>query len=43
VPQVKHALLLARAAFREIVTELVRGYVDDPADLATELRRLFGA
>lgn len=43
VPQVKHALLLARGAFREIVTELVRGYVDDSADLAAELRHLFGA
>lgn len=40
--QVKHALLQARAAFREIVTDLVRGYVDDPADLAAELRALFG-
>jgi DNA-directed RNA polymerase specialized sigma24 family protein len=42
-PQVKHALLGARAAFREVVTELVRGYVDAPADLAAELRRLLGA
>jgi len=42
VPQVKHALLHARATFREIVTALVRGYVDDPADLAAELRRLLG-
>ncbi len=42
-PQVKHALLQARATFREIVTDIVRGYVDDPADLAAELRNLFGA
>jgi RNA polymerase sigma factor (sigma-70 family) len=42
-PQVKHALGQARTAFREIVTDLVRGYVDDPADLAAELRSLFGA
>lgn len=42
-PQVKHALREARATFREIVTDLVRDYVDDPADLAAELRSLFGA
>ncbi len=41
-PQVKHALLAARAAFREVVTDVVRTYVDDPADLAAELRSLFG-
>jgi RNA polymerase sigma factor (sigma-70 family) len=43
VPQVKHALREARAAFRELVTELVQGYVDDPANLTAELRSLFGA
>lgn len=42
VAQVKHALILARRTFREVVTELVRAYVDDPADLAGELRRLLG-
>lgn len=42
VPQVKHALLHARATFRELVTGMVRAYVDDPADLAAELHRLLG-
>lgn len=42
-PQVKHALQHARATFREIVTDIVRGYVDGPEDLAAELRSLFGA
>jgi DNA-directed RNA polymerase specialized sigma24 family protein len=41
-PQVKHALIHAREAFRAIVTDIVRGYVDDPADLENELRSLFG-
>lgn len=41
--QVKHALTHARATLREIVTEIVRGYVDGPEDLAGELRRLLGA
>ncbi len=41
-PQVKYALTHARNAFREIVMDLVRGYVDDPAELAAELRGLFG-
>jgi RNA polymerase sigma factor (sigma-70 family) len=40
--QVRHALMHARAAFRETVTDVVRGYVDDPADLAAELDSLFG-
>jgi DNA-directed RNA polymerase specialized sigma24 family protein len=42
-PQVKHALLHARGVFRDIVTDIVRGYVDGPEDLAAELRSLFGA
>lgn len=40
--QVKHALIQARGALREIVTDVVRGYVDGPDDLAVELRRLLG-
>jgi RNA polymerase sigma factor (sigma-70 family) len=40
--QVKHALREARTAFREIVTGLVCEYVDDRADMAAELRSLFG-
>ncbi len=40
--QVKHGLAYGRSAFREVVTELVRGYVDDPKALATELRALLG-
>lgn len=39
-PQVKHALNHARATLREIVTDIVRGYVDGPEDLAAELRDL---
>lgn len=42
VPQIKHALGHARALFRDIVTEVVRGYVDGPEELAAELRSLFG-
>lgn len=42
VPQVKHALIHARGMFRKVVTDVVRGYVDDPADLESELRRLMG-
>ncbi len=42
VPQIKHALGHARALFRDIVTEVVRGYVDGPDELAAELRSLFG-
>jgi RNA polymerase sigma factor (sigma-70 family) len=42
VPQVKHALIYARDALREIVMDLVRGYVDDPSDLAVEVRSLLG-
>jgi RNA polymerase sigma factor (sigma-70 family) len=41
VPQVKHALIQARARFRDIVTDIVRGYVDGPEELAAELRNLF--
>ena len=41
--KVKHALLQARALLREIVTEIVRDYVDGPQDLAAELRAFFGA
>jgi RNA polymerase sigma factor (sigma-70 family) len=44
--QVKYALLQAREAFRRIVTDVVRGYLDDPEDaaaVARELRDLFGA
>lgn len=41
-PQVKHALIHAREALREVVTDLVRGYVDDASDLAVELRALLG-
>jgi RNA polymerase sigma factor (sigma-70 family) len=39
--QVKHALVHARATYRDLVTEIVRGYVDGPEQLATELRYLF--
>jgi len=38
----KRALLAARAAFREIVTEIVRDTVDGPDDLEAELRTYFG-
>lgn len=40
--QVKHALLHARATLRDVVTDVVRGYVDGPVDLARELQSLFG-
>jgi RNA polymerase sigma factor (sigma-70 family) len=40
--QVKHALIEARAAFRQIVTDVVRGYVADADDLKAEIRALFG-
>jgi len=40
--QVKHGIGLARAAFRDIVTEIVSGYVEDPAELGAELKALFG-
>jgi RNA polymerase sigma-70 factor (ECF subfamily) len=43
VPQVKHALLHARAAFRDVVGDIVRGYVDGPEELAAELRNLFSS
>jgi RNA polymerase sigma factor (sigma-70 family) len=39
--QVRHGLAQARAALREIVTEIARDYVDGVDDLAKELRRLF--
>lgn len=39
--RVKHALGRARAALREIVTEIVRGYVDGPEELSAELRATF--
>jgi DNA-directed RNA polymerase specialized sigma24 family protein len=39
--QVKHALMHARAAFRDVVTEVVRDYVDGPEDLNRELELLF--
>ena len=42
VDQVKHGLVEARAVFRDIVTEIVRSYVDGPEELARELRRLLG-
>jgi hypothetical protein len=41
-PQVKHALIEMRAAFRDAVIEVIRGYVEDPAELEVELRRLIG-
>jgi hypothetical protein len=41
--QVRLALVDARATFRQIVTDIVRGYVDDADDLAAELRAVFGA
>jgi RNA polymerase sigma factor (sigma-70 family) len=41
--QVKHALGEARDAFREIVTSIVRGYVDGPEELMREMRHLLGA
>ena len=40
VPQVKHALLRARAGLRNAVTEIVRDYVDDPGQLASEMQFL---
>lgn len=40
--QVRHALEAARRGFREIVTELVRAYVDGPEELAAEVRMLGG-
>ena len=43
VAQVKHGLVEARAAFRDIVTEIVGSYVDGPEELRRELMRLFGA
>jgi RNA polymerase sigma factor (sigma-70 family) len=39
--QVKNALVHARGVFRDAVTDVVRGYVDGPEDLAEELRHLF--
>jgi hypothetical protein len=39
--QMRHGLMYARAALREIVTAEVRDYVDGPDDLARELRNLF--
>lgn len=41
--QVKHALGEARDAFRDIVTSIVRGYVDGPEELMREMRHLLGA
>jgi DNA-directed RNA polymerase specialized sigma24 family protein len=40
VPQVKHALLHARASLRTALTEIVRDYVNDSEELASELRFL---
>ncbi len=40
--QVKHALHATRAAFKDCVTDVVREYVGDADDLASELRALFG-
>ena len=40
--RVRHALVHARAALREIVTEIVGGYVDGPEHLGAELRQLLG-
>lgn len=40
VPQIKHSLLRTRAALREAITDIARDYVDDPAELADELRFL---
>lgn len=42
VPQVKHALRLARAELHRIVTEIVREYVADPDEMEPELRALLG-
>ncbi len=39
--QVKHTLVSARAAFREALVEVVRGYVEGPDALARELEQLF--
>jgi hypothetical protein len=41
VPQVKNALLLVRGMLRDVVTEIVRAYVDGPEELAAELRSLY--
>lgn len=41
--QVRKALHVARAALREIVAGIVRGYVDSADDLEAELQSLFGA
>lgn len=43
VDQVKHGLAEARDGLRDIVTDIVRSYVDGPDELARELRRLLGA
>lgn len=40
--QVKHALVYARGAFREVVVEVVRTYVDQPSDVAAEIEALLG-
>lgn len=40
--QVRHALVEARAALRDITAEIVRGYVDGPDELARELELLLG-
>lgn len=40
--QVKRALGHARVCLREALTEVVRGYVNGPEELAVELRRLLG-
>jgi RNA polymerase sigma factor (sigma-70 family) len=41
IPQVKNALPHVRGVLRDVVTEIVRGYVDGPDDLAAELRSLY--
>lgn len=40
--RVKHALAAARSTLREVLAEVVREYLDSPADLERELRELLG-
>jgi RNA polymerase sigma factor (sigma-70 family) len=43
VPQVKHALRLAREAFRDAVAEIVSEYVEGPEETAREIQNLLKA
>jgi RNA polymerase sigma factor (sigma-70 family) len=41
--RVKHALVETRATLRDIVTDIVRGYVDGPDELRQEVKALLGS